>query len=117
METKFWAIVLVLVAGAIGGFGPIYLKKASDNIDIKRISTIYKNWFLITGIVAYGLGTLLFIPALKGGNLSVLYPFVGLSYMWVCLYSVFLLKERMNASKWTGIMIIIIGIILIGVGA
>ena len=104
MKTQLWAIGLVVIAGLIGGLGPVYLKKASPIIDLKKLSTIYKNWFLIIGVSIYGVGTVLFIPALKGGELSVLYPFIGLVYVWVSVYSVILLKERMNLLKWLGVI-------------
>ena len=117
MKTQLWAIGLVVIAGLIGGLGPVYLKKASSIINLKKLSTIYKNWFLIIGVLIYGVGTLLFIPALKGGELSVLYPFIGLVYVWVSVYSVILLKERMNLLKWLGVISIIIGVAFIGFGA
>ena len=117
MKTQLWAIGLVVIAGLIGGLGPVYLKKASPIIDLKKLSTIYKNWFLIIGVSIYGVGTVLFIPALKGGELSVLYPFIGLVYVWVSVYSVILLKERMNLLKWLGVISIIIGVAFIGFGA
>lgn len=117
METELWAIGLVIIGGLIGGFGPIYLKKGSSMIKRSRLDSIYKNKFLIIGILIYGISTIIFIPALKGGELSVLYPIVGLAYVWVCLYSKFMLKERMTLLKWAGIFIIIIGVSLIGIGA
>ena len=117
MKTQLWAIGLVVIAGLIGGFGPVYLKKASSLINLKKLSTIYNNWFLIIGVFIYGVGTVLFIPALKGGELSVLYPFIGLVYVWVSIYSVILLKERMNLLKWLGVILIIIGVVFIGFGA
>ena len=117
METELWAIGLVVIAGLIGGLAPIYLKKGSEIINFNNFSTLYKNTFLITGVLIYGISTLIFIPALKGGELSVLYPFVGLIYVWVSFYSIFLLKEKMNLSKWLGIFLIIAGVSFIGLGA
>ena len=66
MKTKLWAIELVLVGGLIGAFGPIYLKKESDRIKRRKLESIYKNKFLIIGILIYGISTIIFIPALKG---------------------------------------------------
>lgn len=117
METELWAIGLVLIGGLIGAFAPIYLKKGSDLIKPGNLSTIYNNKFLIIGILIYGFCTLIFIPALKGGELSVLYPIVGLAYVWVCIYSVFLLKEKMTLLKWLGIFTVVAGVALIGIGA
>ena len=117
METQLWAIILVLTAGIVAGFGPIYLKKGTELIKKGKLSTIYKNKFLILGVLIYGLSAILFIPALKGGELSVLYPLVGLSYVWVCIYSVIMLKEKMTKLKWLGIFTVILGVSLIGIGA
>lgn len=116
MATELWAIGLVFIGGLIGGLGPIYLKKGSELIKKNQLSTIYKNKLLIIGILIYGISTVIVIPALKGGELSVIYPLVGLSYVWVSIYSIFMLKEKMTLLKWIGIMIIISGISLIGVG-
>ena len=117
METQLWAIGLVFIGGLFGAFGPIYLKKGSSIIKPGKLDTIYKNKPLITGIMIYGVGTVIFIPALKGGELSVLYPLVGLAYVWVCVYSTFMLKERMTLLKWIGIFIVILGVSFIGFGA
>jgi len=117
MNTELWAIGLVLASGMIGGMGPIYFQRGARIMNLRKPSTIYKNYYLIIGIFVYGLSTLLFIPALKGGELSVLYPMVGLVYVWVSIYSVILLKERMNLLKWTGIGLLLLGVAMIGVGA
>ena len=114
MKTHLWAIGLVVLGTLIGSFGPILLKKASHRISgLKSIIDKY----LIGGFLLYGLATLVFIPALKGGELSVLYPFVALSYVWVSLLSVKILSEKMNSLKWIGISLIILGVTFIGLGA
>ncbi|MBI2657165.1 EamA family transporter [Candidatus Woesearchaeota archaeon] len=116
MATQLWAIGLVLVATLIGSFGPILLKKASEK-KLSSIKSLSTNYPLFGGVSLYALGTLLFIPALKGGELSVLYPFVALAYVWVSLLSVRFLGEKMNRTKWIGIAMIIIGVTFIGLGS
>ena len=116
MQTQLWAIGLVFIVGIVGDLGPIYLKKGSEKINFSKFSTIYKNRPLIIGILIYGLSMIIFIPALKGGDLSVLYPFVGLVYVWVSIYSIFMLKEKMNLLKWLGIATIMLGVSFIGLG-
>ena len=69
------------------------------------------------GVALYGVGTVLFIPALRGGDLSVLYPFVSLNYIWVSLLSVRFLGEKMNRLKWLGVALIILGVSFIGIGS
>ena len=116
MKTELWAIALVLTATTLGSFGPLFLKKASGRITL-NIKTIFTNWQLLAGLSFYALGTILFIPALKGGELSVLYPLVALSYVWVSLLSIKFLGEKMTKLKWLGIALILMGISLIGLGA
>ena len=116
MATQLWAIGLVISATLIGAFGPILLKKASAK-KLSTIKSLSTNYHLFGGVALYAVGTLLFIPALKGGDLSVLYPFVALAYVWVSLLSVRFLGEKMNRLKWVGIALIIIGVSFIGFGS
>lgn len=116
MATQLWAISLVIAATFTGAFGPILLKKASAK-RLSSIKSLLTNYHLFGGVALYALGTLLFVPALKGGDLSVLYPFVSLSYIWVSLLSVKFLGEKMNKLKWLGIALIIIGVTFIGLGS
>ena len=116
MATQLWAIILVSSATIIGAFGPILLKKASAK-KLSKLSSLMTNYHLFAGIALYAVGTILFIPALKGGELSVLYPFVALTYIWVSLLSVKFLGEKMNKFKWLGIALIIVGVTFIGIGS
>ena len=115
MATQPWAIGLVILATLIGAFGPILLKKASAK-KLSSIKSLATNYHLFGGVALYAVGTILFIPALKGGDLSVLYPFVALVYIWVSLLSVKFLNEKMNKFKWFGIALIIMGVSFIGFG-
>ena len=116
MAAQLWSIALVILATIIGAFGPILLKKASAK-RLSKIKSLVTNYHLFGGVALYAVGTILFIPALKGGDLSVLYPFVALSYIWVSFLSVRFLGEKMNKLKWLGIALIIIGVTFIGVGS
>ena len=116
MATQLWAIGLVILASLVGAFGPILLKKASEK-KLSKISSLITNYALMGGVLLYAIGTILFIPALKGGDLSILYPFVSLTYVWVSLLSVKFLGEKMNALKWFGITLIILGVSFIGFGS
>jgi uncharacterized membrane protein len=116
MTTGLWQIGLVLLSGAFAGFAPIYIKKGMNNIIKLNFMQIILNINLIIGIVLYGISYLLIIPAFKYGEVSILYPIISLSYIWVCLLSVKLLKEKMTTMRWIGIILIIIGVSFIGLG-
>ena len=115
MATQPWAIAMVLFATIIGAFGALYFKIGSETISLD-IKKLIKNYKLILGFLFYGISSIFFIIALTGGELSVLYPFVSVGYIWVCFLSIRFLGEKMNKLKWLGIITIIIGIIFIGIG-
>ncbi len=108
MTTPVWTIGVVLLACVIAAFGALFLKMGSAKI-LFNLKTIIYNKKLVFGVLAYGISTIMFIPALKYGELSVLYPFAATSYIWVTLFSKWFLKEEINSWKWVGIVIILIG--------
>ena len=72
---------------------------------------------LFAGLAVYGIGAVLMIVALKHGELSVLYPLISLSYVWVAILSVVLFAEDMNPLKLAGILVIMAGVGVLGRGA
>ena len=109
---ELWRVALVIFGTVIGSFGALFLKIGSKNFtpNFKKLITNYK---LFLGVLLYGLAIPPFIIAIKGGELSLLYPVVSIGYIWVALLSIKFLNEKMNKFKWFGIFIIIIGIIII----
>ena len=104
------SFLLVFLASILGAFGALYLKKASSKF---RISSQIKNINLIIGLFFYGFSTLIFLFALKFGELSIIYPLVSLTYVWVVLLSYFKLHESLNKFKIIGILLIVLGVSLI----
>jgi uncharacterized membrane protein len=117
MATSIWAIVVIIGACIIGSLGAMFLKKATLKISFFNIKSIIFNKELMIGVLFYAVGTVVFIPALKYGELSVLYPFVATTYIWVSLFSIKFLNEKMNRFKWLGIICILIGVSFIGIGS
>ncbi|MGV8118710.1 MAG: EamA family transporter [Candidatus Xenobiia bacterium LiM19] len=109
------AIGLVILGTLIGSWGALLFKKASVEFSFNPLKII-KNWKLLLGGFLYFASTIPFIIAIKYGELSLLYPFVSVSYIWVALLSMFFLKEKMNRWTWSGIFLIIAGVCLIGMG-
>jgi len=114
--TSLWAILGVLLASIFTALGALFLKLSSANFSLKP-NKIFKNYFLLTGIMLYILSACLLIPSLRYGELSVLYPIMATSYISTCILSTKYLHEKMNTTKWLGIVLIVIGISLIGFAA
>jgi uncharacterized membrane protein len=116
MATQIWEICLTAFAVFVGSFAPVMIKKGLNQITKMRISSLITSKYVISGIIIYGAAFILYIPALKSGDLSILYPIASSSYIWASLLSVKMLGEKMNPVKWCGILIIIFGVVLIGWG-
>lgn len=74
------------------------------------------NPMLFTGYALYGFNTVLLAIALRDSELSLLYPVIALTYVWVSILSVFLLHESMNPFKLAGVATIVIGVGVLGRG-
>jgi len=63
----------------------------------------------------YGVNTFLMALALKGHELSRLYPIIALTYVWVTILSIFLLPgEHLNFFRTIGIGFIVGGVSVLG---
>lgn len=116
VKTVFLGMALSVLATVIGSFGALLLKKTSARVNRNPFSLL-KIGSIYGGVLLYGISALIFIYALRFGELSVLYPIAGLSYVWTAFLSVKFLKEEMNTYKWMGIFLILLGILFIGLGA
>ncbi len=109
----FLGIGLVILATLIGSVGALFFKYVSEHVH-RNFLTLFKEPSLYIGVFFYGLSVPVFVFALKFGDLSALYPIVGLSYVWISLLSIRFLKEKMKDIQWFGIMLILVGVVLIG---
>jgi len=116
METPIWAIGLFIIVSVMSAVATFFVKIGAPKIT-RNIKRLVKNWHFFFGISIYGLATILSLIALKFGQLSVLYPFVALQYVWANILSKKYLGEKITALKWAGIALIFVGVSLIGMGA
>lgn len=67
------------------------------------------------GYLLYGVNTVLVALALKGRELSRLYPIIALTYVWVTFLSIFVLPgEHLNVFRVLGIAAIVTGVSILG---
>jgi multidrug transporter EmrE-like cation transporter len=71
---------------------------------------------LFAGYSLYGVVTVMMLLALRHAELSIVYPVIALSYVWVSILSVVLFHEVMNGFKIAGVMAIISGVAVLGKG-
>ena len=116
MATKLWAALLVLFTTLLTSSAQILWKKGSATLTFSILGVLANN-YIMGGLLVYIVGGILIIISFRGGEVSVLYPIIATSYIWVSLLSVKFLGEQMNAFKWIGVAGIIMGIVLIGYGS
>jgi len=115
MATKRWAIGLVIVCTLFTSFAQIFYKFGADRLSFD-IFSIITNWPIIIGIILYGTAAVLLIIALSAGEVSVLYPIIATSYIWVSLLSMYFFGEVINLYKWIGMIFIFFGVIMVAKG-
>ena len=71
---------------------------------------------LFAGYALYGVVTVMMVLALRHAELSVIYPVIALSYVWVSILSVVVFHEVMNGFKLAGVLVIISGVAILGKG-
>jgi multidrug transporter EmrE-like cation transporter len=72
------------------------------------------NYQLVLGYVVQSGNALLLILALREGELSMLYPIIALTYVWVNVLAMYFFHDRMNIWKAGGIALVIGGVALLG---
>jgi len=112
MNVSAVIIAVVLVCALLGATGQVFFKMASKKFSFAP-SEIIKNYYFWIGAGLYGLSAMLFVWSLKHGDLSLLYPVIATSYIWVTILSVVFLNESFPVWKWLGVGMIIVGIAVI----
>jgi drug/metabolite transporter (DMT)-like permease len=108
-------VLLVFSCTVLGAAAQILIKIGMTQF-VPDVAAIVSNVPLIAGYCLYGINTLMLVLALRDGELSMLYPIIALTYVWVTLLSYTLLHEPPNLFKNIGIATIVIGVAVIGRG-
>ena len=111
-----WKSILLMVIGTFfTSSAQITYKMGASRLALSFQGTL-GNIPLISGLVLYAISALIFIIVLKRLELSVAYPLISLSFVWVALSSSFLLGESVSPANIIGIVLVIAGVSFIGWG-
>jgi multidrug transporter EmrE-like cation transporter len=124
------AFLLVFLCTLIGAAAQILVKQGTAQLgahvtlgDVAHHPSLFfdfcwrviHNVKLFIGYAMYGVNTFLMAFALKGHELSRLYPVIALTYVWVTLLSLLLLRdEHLNLFRIMGITFIVSGVSILG---
>jgi uncharacterized membrane protein len=120
-EQKRRSILLAVSATFITAAAQILIKTGSGHISqhatlIDTLIALITVPQLFAGYALYGVVTVIMVLALRHGELSVIWPIISLSFVWVAILSVLIFHEEMNWEKIGGIAVIITGVAVMGTG-
>ena len=108
------SVGLVFLCTLFGVAAQYFIKTSGMQLTTITISALLANWSLWSGLILYGFSTILLILALRDGELSLLYPVISLTYVWVTIMSVAVFHESLNVFKVAGVAVICSGVALLG---
>ena len=98
----------------IGAAAQVFFKLGATAIARPTPVQILTNPSLLLGYALYGVSTMLLVLALRKGQLSLLYPVIALTYVWVTLLSMMIFHETLNLYKAIGLAVIVAGVAVLG---
>jgi multidrug transporter EmrE-like cation transporter len=114
------AIYIVLACTLLVAIGQYLIKLGANRLSHAGLLATAIGIFtipqLFAGYCLYAVFTVLFIYALRHGELSILYPLIGLGYVWVTITGVIAFHETMNPLKVIGLIVIMGGVGVLGWG-
>ncbi len=119
MKYKFIPYICIAVTVLCTVYGQLVTKWRVNALGEHSTSIIayYKTLFLdplfLSGLIAVIPAGFCWIYAIKHINLSIAYPFIGLTFALVFLGSALFLNEPMTISKLIGTLLIVAGISVI----
>ena len=113
-KMKLKILTLIITCTFFTSTAQILLKLGSENLSFD-IVTLITNTPLLLGLVFYAVAAILLILSLREEELSIVYPIISTSYVWVAILSSYLFNEVLTTQKMLGLGIIIGGVSLLGI--
>ena len=108
--------IALAAAILIGVVGQLLLKTGVDRADGGLLAQ-FLSPFTIGGLVAYGLGAIFYIAAIRRIPVSIAFPSVAFSYVLVAIAAHFLWQEALGWQQFAGIALIAAGILVLHASA
>jgi drug/metabolite transporter (DMT)-like permease len=104
-------LILVLCTQLCAVTGQIFVKKAMTLP--AGAEKAHGRTLLATGIASMSVGFFLWLGLMKKFDLSYLFPFEGLHYIFIIIAAAIFLRERASLNLWAGGILICTGIVLV----
>ncbi len=96
------------------GVGNPAVTQAMREGALGALTAVATSPLILLGLAIYGLSVMLWLWVLTKVDLSIAYPFVGISFLVTMAFGAFLLNEDVTAIRIAGTVLIALGCILVG---
>lgn len=118
MAEAWLPIVLILASVSLGAVGQILYKKGMTGklkkFSIKALVKLFFTPKILGGLIMYFVSSLFYLVALSMVQLSFAYPFFAVGYALITFLSWAVLHEKISKKRLSGVGIIILGVVLVG---
>ena len=109
------ALMLILISVGALVTGELLLKHAMQSTITSGFRQRTFVLFLFAGVTAMGVYFLLTLGLLQRFDLSYVYPFQGLSVIFISAAAAFLLREKLTVPLVIGSLLITAGVVLVSI--
>ncbi len=116
-------LVLVLIAGTLGGTGHVLLSKGMKTVgDLTEapagllggmVARAVTNPWLLLGVVLQASFFFMYLTLLSRADVSKILPMTAFDYVVVAFLASWLLDEPITAARWVGIGFVVTGVALV----
>lgn len=108
---------MVFFGALLSAIGGIFLKLGAMRLapihGVFDLFAILLNWRIMAGLTLYFIPAMIWILLLRKVELSLLQPLMSIVYIITPLLAVYFLDKHVSASRWAGIAVIVIGVVMI----
>jgi uncharacterized membrane protein len=109
----FLALLFIIVSLITFVAAQLILKRAMEFSAVNGMRNAYFVLRVLTGVVLMTISFFLTLGLLQRFDLSYLYPFQGLSVIFITVLAAVVLKEKLSARLAIGALLITAGIVLV----
>jgi drug/metabolite transporter (DMT)-like permease len=116
---KYLVILSIVIFGSLGDAFLAHGIKQTNPIDIHHITQVVvalKNPFIVLGIISLIVFMWSYMTALSFADLTYVLPATAISYVLMVLLSIFWLHEHVSPQRWSGVVLIVIGVGIVAGG-
>ena len=117
LRSKTWVCAVIAVLANV--FGNFFLKRgmpADLPSPLDYITVLFRPWVAL-GVTLLVVWLLSRMTLMSWADLSYVLPVTSLGFVLVAFVGRWLLDERITATRWTGILLIVAGVALVGGGS